>query len=714
MVGKQLNCIFMKGWFSKKKNKTSEYPYIGLSLFITGAISCSLQLLLIKEAMNIVGGYELIAGIFMGTWLLMSALGSWIGGVSKPADIKSINVVFSTGPFLSLIMLIVASTSFVHAGETMSFFKSLIFTLFITAPACIASGYSFVKLVEQSVLTNRSVPGKSFSTETAGGILAGALISIISSGFINTYLMILITIILSFSYTLLNFFIYSKKGKTIFKVFIILLGTSLVLCNPDLFFRNIIMDGLEVQSTRDTPYGNISEGTYEGETCLFYDYRIISYSNDIIEREEDVHFAMLQGQRKKDVLLVSGPLNSRLSELSKYNISSVTFLERDPELIDIAETGKESSHSFNLIIKNVDAYNEIKSDSSYYDAVISLVPPPATLSLCRFYSLEFFRYAKARMTDGAVLLCAPGPGEDYLGDEAVKLYSSIYNALRMVFVNVRPILGNKLYFIASDEPLSVSFSKLSKNKEIDNQYVSEHYFIDEFTEEKSEQICALFDNKIKANRISNPVACYYYQQYNLSRDTNRITIVLIILILIFVLPVMIFRGGNIFMYFSSSALSGFEIIILFMLQITSGNMYRITGIVVAAVMAGLALGAIMNIKSLSGIGIRKKMACIALYYGLSAVFFSSIVAIPDNITASIVIIALSFLPSVFTGHLFRELTFNNGKGSATSQVYSADLTGAAIGFVLVSVIAVPLLGLQISLVALALMMLTGILAGSIK
>ena len=343
-----------------------------------------------------------------------------------------------------------------------------------------------------------------------------------------------------------------------------------------------------------------------------------------------------------------------------------------------------------------------------------LLPPPSTLSLSRFYTLDFFRYTKNRMTDGAVLLCAPGPGENYFGDEAIKLYSSIYNALRIVFVNVRPVLGNKLYFIASDKPLSVSFSKLSRNREVSNKYVNSDYFIDEFTEEKSEEISEILDNQIKPNRISNPVASFYFQQYNLSRDTNRITIVLIVIILLFALPVMFFKRENIYMYFSSSALSGFEMIILFMIQITAGNMYRITGTVVATVMAGLAFGAILNIKSLSKIDIRKKMGSIALYFILIGLFFNPIVTIADKKVASILIIALSFLPALLTGHLFREITINNGKGSATSKAYSADLTGSAIGFVLISVIAVPLLGLQLSLVILSLLLLTGILVGSLK
>ena len=45
------------------------------------------------------------------------------------------------------------------------------------------------------------------------------------------------------------------------------------------------------------------------------------------------------------------------------------------------------------------------------------------------------------------------------------------------------------------------------------------------------------------------------------------------------------------MYFSASALAGFEIIILLTLQLTAGNMYQSAGLILASLMAGLAIGA---------------------------------------------------------------------------------------------------------------------------
>jgi hypothetical protein len=47
--------------------RTDGTSWIASNLFITGFVSSSIQLLLIREMMNISGGYELVSGIFLGT-----------------------------------------------------------------------------------------------------------------------------------------------------------------------------------------------------------------------------------------------------------------------------------------------------------------------------------------------------------------------------------------------------------------------------------------------------------------------------------------------------------------------------------------------------------------------------------------------------------------------------------------------------------------------
>ena len=73
-----------------------------------------------------------------------------------------------------------------------------------------------------------------------------------------------------------------------------LLGATLIIINPDLLIRNILMGGVDIVSTKDTPYGNISEGRYGGKPTSFMITDLLPIPTIAMERQEDIHFAMLQ------------------------------------------------------------------------------------------------------------------------------------------------------------------------------------------------------------------------------------------------------------------------------------------------------------------------------------------------------------------------------------------------------------------------------------
>ena len=125
--------------------------------------------------MNISGGYELITGTFLGSWLIGSAIGVSLAARSSLKDIKKINLNFSISPVISLFLLIFLARLFLNEGETPSFFVSIIYTFLVVLPFCFVSGFTFAKLISIARTDNDFVPGKSFSIETLGGIIAGII-----------------------------------------------------------------------------------------------------------------------------------------------------------------------------------------------------------------------------------------------------------------------------------------------------------------------------------------------------------------------------------------------------------------------------------------------------------------------------------------------------------------------------------------------------------
>jgi len=166
------------------------------------------------------------------------------------------------------------------------------------------------------------------------------------------------------------------------------------------------------------------------------------------------------------------------------------------------------------------------------------------------------------------------------------------------------------------------------------------------------------------------------------------------------------------MYYGASALAGFEIVILLALQLTAGNMYQVTGLVIAALMAGLAAGAGWGIKLPGTSAVRTGAILLLMYYVLIGVLFNVILSIRSTSIATVIIIISTFIPGFLTGLIFRELTVTENQDSLPAVVYSADLAGSAFGFIIISAFMVPAFGLRISVFFLVMLILAGLLFGT--
>lgn len=678
-----------------------------LNLFITGLISSSVQFLLLREMMNITGGYELISGAFLCSWLIGSAAGSGLAPKSPLTDIRKINLLFSAGPVVSVAILLLLSRLFLEPGETPSFLAGMVLTFLVLLPFCLISGFTFIKLVTAGQERNL-IPGKSFSIETAGGIAAGIIVSILSAGVLDTYQTLLLIVTLGITWTLLTFFIDNKSKKLAFKSAILVFSVILILSSPDRIFRQVLLRGITVTETFDTPYGNVTKGEYRNEPSIYYNLRLMVYNNDAAASEEDIHYGMLQTEKPGNVLLISGPVDSRMKELSKYNPGRVVFAERDPAL-SVMETPVRTGLSTVLEIVNDDALSFIRKTKEKFDAVIMLLPPPSSLLLNRYYTFEFFTDVRKSMNPGGVFSCSPGINPNYFNWESIRLYSSVFNSLKAVFENVVPVSGNKLYFIASDKELSTAFSELAVRKNINNLYVGPDYLSDDLTASKSNEIASLMDSSIRVNRSAFPVACFYYQSFSLSKNLNEKIPGIVLLALLFALSLKSLKPGNSIMYFSGLTLAGCEIILLLLLQVSIGNMYQLTGLIIAGLMAGLAAGSGLKIPYLGKWTVASKAAILIMVYAVLGLVAGNIIAMNGRFAVTVILILSGFLPAVVTGSIFRDLTSGRTIYSHIAGIYSADLSGSAIGFIAFSGLVVPLLGISISLFILPLLILAGFL-----
>jgi len=453
----------------------------------------------------------------------------------------------------------------------------MILTLLVSLPFTFISGFVFTRIMLISGKADYPDAGKLFSVETIGGVAAGFIVSSFGSGVLNTYQTLLLILTINIYYILITFYLIKHNRVVVSIPIIASICFILLYFNPDILFRQLLMPAIRVTDTRETHYGNITTGEYHGEKSIYYNNHLLKWKNDETDREENIHYAMIQRDSIQNILIISGDLNSMIPEILKYNVDKIRYVERDPALINYYETDKINS-SVLLIKENADAFRFIKESGDTFDMILMILPPPSTLLLNRYYTTEFFAGIKNRLSKSGVFMCSPGAGENYFNKESTILYSSVFNSLSSEFKNVLPIVGNRLYYLASDGGLSPDICRRISEKGITNVYVSPDFLSDDLIKMKSDQLLEMLDRDEKQNRLSFPVACFHFQNYNLSKSAGERIPSLILMVLIFVMPVILVRSKSHVMYSVAGALAGFEIILLLLLQATAGNMYQYTGL----------------------------------------------------------------------------------------------------------------------------------------
>jgi hypothetical protein len=202
--------------------------------------------------------------------------------------------------------------------------------------------------------------------------------------------------------------------------------------------------------------------------------------------------------------------------------------------------------------------------------------------------------------------------------------------------------------------------------------------------------------------------------YNFSKNMNEKTPVLFLITVAFAIPFLVIKRRNLVMFFTASALAGFEIILLLTLQLIIGNMYQLTGLVIAGLMTGLAAGAGIEIRFLSRLSVTVKCFIIILFYLFTGLIYTHILDLNRDFIVFVMIILSSLIPALLTGNIFRELTKNAGGIITPAGIYSADLAGSAFGFIFISGFAVPALGIKVSIFVLSALIFTGFLVGTIR
>jgi spermidine synthase len=696
---------------------------VKFSIFILGFTSIITQIIVLREFLTVFNGNELITGMILANWMLLTGLGALLGSSLKKYYIN-FNAISYTHILIGILPIIIAFLIYYlrnilfPAGKMINLLEVFFTSLILLAPFCILAGilYTVFAHLLSSILKS-NVINKVYAIEAFGSIAGGILFNFLLIFIFKTFFSLTLLLIINFSTAIIQFYITDKKAIAYVTSLITILLT-LVIITSDLERKavQLLYPNQELIYFKDTAYGKIVVTKTANQYNFYENGNFLYTNNNNIQNEENVHYAMSQHAHPENVLLISGGASGMLHEILKYNISSVDYIEQNKNLIEVAELYTSNiihQDNINIIHNDARLFLKNKSDKKY-DVVLVSLPDPTSVQINRYFTLEFFEELKKHLNEFAIVSISLSSVSNYMGEQSININSSIFSTLKLFFQSVTIIPGGKNYFIASDGHLSTAIASLIEEKKIKNEYVNYYYLEDTLISKESKLIEDIISEDIVINNDFKPVVYYFQLHYWLSYFKVNYLIFFAILIVFAVLIIVRLNYLNFGLFVTGFTASSLELILIIAFQVIYGYTYQMMGIIITFFMAGLMFGSLILAERIK---VRIKTYSLIQYtIGIFSILVTLTLLLLRSSSLNVILVHFIFIVLISATGMLTGLQYaisSKLRIVSISQIaattYATDLLGSALGAVLVTSFIIPFFGIiKVTLIIAILNFITGL------
>lgn len=700
-------------------------------LFLTGLVSLLGQIALLRELTVASYGIELIYLIGLGVWMLLTAAGALTGG--RNPSIRRLAVLFlCLALFLPLGVVFLRASRFLLGGipgAYLPFSRQMAALVIALLPAGLLSGLLFREAASLHVERGKTLAG-AYGIESAGSLFGGLLATIcLRYGLQNLPLVVACGLIAA----VVSLFLFRERGIRPGRAVALILSVFLigVLYQAPAIDRRMTgwnHPGLIV--AWDSPYGRITATSLAGQVSVFMN-DALAFESGGREAELFSHVTALQHPEPRRILVLGGGWDGTLSELLRHrpvridavllNLDPINRLRRH-----LPAEIRASLADPAVRVTRADPRQYLKNRGFAWDLILVGMPEPSSGETNRFYTREFFNQCAARLHPGGLVALRLPTAENLWTPQMTRRTASIYHALAAVFPEVLVLSGATTLMTASAAPLPRSPEILIdrlQERGFPTRLVSPLYIRYLFTNDRFIDVeKRLKETAVPENTDIQP-ACYSYALISwLSRFFPGLALAdlpgipvnakglektewIIGWGLLIGLPVL-FLGSRLRpprRRALLAAVAGFtgvviESVLILSYQSREGVLYQEIGLLLAAFMAGLAVGALVLRDLILGTGVRKKRTRwwgVALLSGYCVLGFA-ISGIVIGGAAGGLFLTAGLLAA--TGFLVGGLFAYAGLCGVREQkkvigpLYAADLIGGCLGALCGSLLFIPFLG----------------------
>lgn len=709
-----------------------------MSAGLTSVVS---QVILLRELLVASYGNELSLGLALGMWLLLTACGSALAArFAGSAGVRTLAVLqVASAVCLSCALFLVRSSRLwlgAGVGEALgppailaaATVSMVIFCPISGAIFSVGSGLWSTHCREDAAQGCNAM----YLFEAAGSAIGGVVASFVLLRSLDSFQIALLLLVLNLACAAWLGASRNLPAALITVVLVALSYPALLLgskLNAIVTARN--WRGFHLVETRTSRYGSLAVIESEDARTLLQNGMVLFTAPDPLSAEESVHFAMLEHPLPRTVLLLGGGLNGSIDEVLKHpSVERVDFVELDPAVLESAR------HAFPSVWRSVSTHSKVhahrtdgrlflKEEGAAFDVVVVSLPEPQTAQINRYYTREFFEEASARLTkDGVISLRLTG-GEEYRSPERTQFLRSIHATLHQVFERVVALPGETVTFIASRGAAITTDPQLLiarlRERNVHTEYVSEYFLPYRMSPERvaslREELPA--GDNVPLNQDFRPIA-YYYDvalwgtqfSHRFRSAFNRLaaisfeTALLVLIGTAAVVAALCLRTAPARMLQVSAVagvgttgltLMGTEILLLLGFQVIHGYVFEQLALIVAAFMAGMALGAWMANRWKSPMQERRLLALQATVFLSPIIVTGGLMAIAGTRQLALIMIPLLALAVGYAGGAqfstaARLCVCSPSRPIHAGTVYALDLVGASLGAITISVYLLPVFG----------------------
>lgn len=708
------------------------------------AVTCVVtQMLVAREFLTVHSGNEIVLGLYLAVWLLLTAAGSWMGavvagrrkGLRQAGWLSLLQVVLGLLPALQIAgSRLMASASL--RGVTEGFGAALWAGALVLAPFCLLTGFLipfYVRLLEGQS-TDRpgsgARAGAVYLVDCLGSVAGGALFSFVlvvwCTPFETAALLLFVNLAAA---ALLNL----RKPLRLGVVAACTVGAVAAFRADDWDRRTAERQfaGAELLWQRHTAYGHLAATRSGTETTTWFSGEPVATTGSTLAAEEAVHFALAQCDSPRRVLLLSGGVTGVVTEVLKHRPGSVELVEMDPEVLRLVRKTDAAASDPRVTLVAADPRRYVRSSRERYDAVLMDLPAPFSLQANRNFTVEFFRSVRERLEPGGVFSFHLPGSENLVSAANGLVLATAAQSLRAVFPEAVAVPGESVVFLAGDRPFSLDDvpGRLAE-KGVPVVSITPEWLAGRLTGERIEALGQTLTMDAEVNRDFTPRGYYAALRYWLERfgagfGPPAALAAILAAVLVLVLAIGRERIPSAALAASGFAGLGLEVVLLAGFQIVQGSLYRELSLIVTVFLGGAALGAWAALRQRGSASLwflrLEVLLTVVAYLVAPALSGLHGLTLPASLDWAVpaAFAALNGVVGFLVGAQFQPavawLTAGGGsEAAAAGRLYALDVLGACLGAVVVAVFVLPATGLAGACYLLGTLKLTTALAVAVR